>query len=101
MCSNRNLFFDLNENFRQKVKLGNNTCMDVLGKGNVRLKINGLTHVITEVFFVPELKTNILSIDQLQQRGLSILIQHGNLKNVCAASKSDVSKVILPLHIHT
>ncbi|TXG51085.1 hypothetical protein EZV62_023609 [Acer yangbiense] len=59
------------------VKLGNNSRMTVMGKGNVRLKVNGLTHVVTEVFFVPDLKNNLLSIGQLQEKGLAILIKHG------------------------
>lgn len=32
------------------------------------------------MFFVPELKNNLLSIGQLQERELAILIQHGKLK---------------------
>ena len=81
MCGDKSLFCDLNEDFRKKVKLGNNTRMTVLGKGNVRLIVSGFTHVISEVFFVPELKNNLLSIGQLQEKGFMILIQHGKLKN--------------------
>jgi len=33
--------------------------------------------VITGVYYVPELKNNLLSIGQLQEKGLTILIQHG------------------------
>nr|KYP62895.1 Retrovirus-related Pol polyprotein from transposon TNT 1-94 [Cajanus cajan] len=54
--------------------------MSVLGNGNVRLKVNGFTHVVTEVFYVPELKNNLLSIGKLQEKGLSILIQNGSCK---------------------
>jgi hypothetical protein len=75
MCGDKSLFHVINENFRQKVKLRNNTRMDMLGKGNVKLKMNGLTHVVSDVFFVPDLKTNLLSIGQLQDKGLTILIQ--------------------------
>ena len=80
MCGDKNLFCDLNEEFKQNVKLGNNTCMVVLGKGSVKLTLSGITHVVREVFFVPELKNNLLSIGQLQERGLTIVIQHGKLK---------------------
>jgi hypothetical protein len=65
MCGDKNFLCDLNENFRQMVKLGNNSRMTIIGKGNVRLKVNGLTHVVTEVFLVPDLKNNFLSIGQL------------------------------------
>lgn len=80
MCGDKSLFTNLNESFRQEVKLGNNIRMDVLGKGNVRLQVSDFTHVISEVFFMRELKNNLLSIGQLQEKGLVILIQHGMLK---------------------
>lgn len=48
--------------------------MAVQGKGNVQLHLNGVSHIITEVFYVPELKNNFLSIGQLQERGLAILM---------------------------
>ncbi|CAL5425341.1 unnamed protein product [Camellia sinensis] len=51
MCGDKSLFCDLNEDFRQRVKLGNNTRMAVLGKGTVRLTVSGFTHVVSEVFF--------------------------------------------------
>lgn len=35
MCGDRTMFNELDENFRHSVKLGNNTKMDVMGKGSV------------------------------------------------------------------
>jgi len=80
MCGKKELFFGLNENFREIVKLGNNSSMIVKGKGNVRFQLNGISHIITEVFYVPELKNNLLSIGQLQEKGLKILFQRGRCK---------------------
>ena len=54
--------------------------MAVLGKGNIKLRINGASQMITDVFYLPELKSNLLSIGQLQERNLAILIQHGECK---------------------
>lgn len=62
------------------VKLGNNSRMSVLRKGNVRLQLNGFNHVVTQVFYVPDLKNNLLCIGQLQERGLAILIQSQKCK---------------------
>lgn len=62
------------------VKLGNDTKMNVFGKGNVNLQVNGVNHVIQDVYFVPELKNNLLSLGQLQERGLAILIQSGTCR---------------------
>uniref|UniRef100_A0A2N9EXA4 Integrase catalytic domain-containing protein n=1 Tax=Fagus sylvatica TaxID=28930 RepID=A0A2N9EXA4_FAGSY len=77
MCANKEWFSDLDEEFRESVKLGNNSKMAVLGKGNIRLQIAGVTQVITDVFYIPELKNNLLSVGQLQERGVALLIQHG------------------------
>ncbi|XP_039038601.1 uncharacterized protein LOC120176198 [Hibiscus syriacus] len=59
----------------EQVKLGNNTRMMVKGRGSVRLHRNGINHLITGVFYVPELKNNLLRMEQLQEKGLTILIQ--------------------------
>ena len=34
----------------------------MLGKGNVRLQESGVTHVVSKVYFVPKLKSKLLSI---------------------------------------
>lgn len=75
MCGDKTLFCDLNKSFRQMVKLGNNTRMAILGKPNVRLKVNSDIHVVTKVFYVPELKNNLLNIGQLQEREKGMIIQ--------------------------
>jgi len=36
----RELFSQFDNNFREKVKLGNNTSLTIQGKGNVQIKIN-------------------------------------------------------------
>lgn len=66
-CSNhmwgkKEYLSDFDDIFRYSVKLGNNTSMAVLGKGDVRLQVNGLIQIITGVFYVPKLKNNLLSI---------------------------------------
>ncbi|GMP80755.1 hypothetical protein CsSME_00035746 [Camellia sinensis var. sinensis] len=76
MCGKRELFSQFDNNFREKVKLGNDMSLTVQGKGNIRMEINGIVQVITEVFFVPELKNNLLSVGQLQEKGLAVLMQH-------------------------
>lgn len=80
MCGDAMMFSELDENFRQQVKLGNNTRMTVKGRGNVRLHVNGFNRIIAGVFYVPDLRNNLLSIGQLQEKGLAILIQAGLCK---------------------
>ncbi|CAI8615090.1 unnamed protein product [Vicia faba] len=54
--------------------------MVVVGKGNIRLHANGITQVITNVYYVPELKNNLISIGQLIEMGVSVLIQNGECR---------------------
>ena len=68
--SNKEWFSELDENFRHKVRLSNDTRIAMKGKGSVRMVGNGIIHVITHVYYVPELKNNLLSIGQLQEKGL-------------------------------
>ncbi|KAL4304133.1 hypothetical protein GQ457_10G005800 [Hibiscus cannabinus] len=66
MCENKQWFFNFDEDFRQSVKLGNNSKIEVLGKGTIRLQIGGKTQVISNVYYILELRNNLLSISQLQ-----------------------------------
>lgn len=70
MCGDKFVFSELNESFRNMVKLGNNTRMTMVGRGNVKINVSGVTQVITEVFYGPKLQNNLLSIGQLQEKGL-------------------------------
>ncbi|RVW83247.1 hypothetical protein CK203_039677 [Vitis vinifera] len=80
MCNDQTMFNELDEKFRHSVKLGNNTKMDMMGKGSVKLLLDGVNHVVVEVYYIPELRNNLLSIGQLQERGLAILIKGGMCK---------------------
>jgi len=74
------MFTNLDESFQHSVKLGNNSKISVVGKGNVKLLLHGINHIVNEVYYVPKLKNNLLSIGQLQEKGLEILIQKGVYK---------------------
>ena len=62
------------------MKLGNNTRMNVMGKGSVKVVLSGISHVIAEIYFVLDLRNNLLSVGQLQERGLDILFKGGTCK---------------------
>ncbi|MCH86730.1 retrovirus-related Pol polyprotein from transposon TNT 1-94 [Trifolium medium] len=73
MVGRKDWLFDFDDNFREIVKLGDNSKMPVMGKGNLKLHIGGMVQVITEVYYLPGLKSNLLSIGQLQQKNLTIV----------------------------
>jgi transposase InsO family protein len=56
--------------------------MNVRGKGNLRLCINEKIHFITCVYFILGLKSNLLSLGQIQQK-----------KNIALLFKNDLCKV--------
>lgn len=80
MCGNKEWFFDFDDQFRQNVRLGDNRRMVVEGKGSLYLKINGLNQVIMSVYYVPGMKNNLLSVGQLQQKGLESLSMMTSVK---------------------
>jgi hypothetical protein len=53
--------------------------MSVMGKGNVKLCLQGKICVITDVYYLPNLRNNLLSIGQLQQKNLTVVFS----KDVC------------------
>lgn len=79
MTGDKKWFIELDHTFRHSVKLGNDSRMAVMGKGNVRMQVADKIQVITEVYYIPELKNNLLSMGQLQEKKLAILIED----NVC------------------
>ncbi|GAU44848.1 hypothetical protein TSUD_112220 [Trifolium subterraneum] len=75
MIGTKEWLYDFDENVRECVKLGDDSRMEIKGKGNLKLCIGGLTQVITDVYYIPGLKNNLLSIGQLQQKNLTILFK--------------------------
>ena len=78
MCGDKRAFSTLDESYRDNVKFGNNTKVLMIGKGQVIIHTKGnATQTISSVLFAPDLKTNLLSIGQLQEKGYDILIKDG------------------------
>ncbi|XP_047335471.1 uncharacterized protein LOC124938997 [Impatiens glandulifera] len=62
MCSEKDMFSSLDLTFSHSVKLGNNIRMQVSGKGVVKLELGSVVYGIGDVYFIPDLKNNLLSI---------------------------------------
>ena len=81
MIGTKDWLFDFDSEFRESVKLGDDSEMPVMGRGNLKLLIGGIIQVITNVYYLPGLRNNSLSIGQLQQKNLTIVFQ----KDTCKA----------------
>lgn len=62
VSGNKLFFIDLDVTFREDVKLGNNTSMSVMGKGNIKVLVINNMRTITSVFYVPAHKSNLMSL---------------------------------------
>ena len=66
MIVNKNLVVNLDESVKTEVKLGTNKAVDVDGKGVVNIQTKqGESKTISEVYYVPGLKHNLISVGQL------------------------------------
>lgn len=59
------------------MKFGDDSIVSVMGKRRVTIQTKGSSHYISNVLFVPDLKTNLLSVGQLQEKGYEISIKEG------------------------
>nr|CAN76821.1 hypothetical protein VITISV_017285 [Vitis vinifera] len=64
--------------FHSTVSFGDCSTVNVMGKGDINIRTkNGFVETISNVFYVPDLKSNLLSAGQLQEKGYIITIQKG------------------------
>jgi hypothetical protein len=80
-CSNhmsgyKQLFEELDETFKLKVKLGDDKLIQVEGKGKVAVhtKEHGMKF-IPNVYYIPNLSQNLLSVGQLMDSDYAILFE--------------------------
>ncbi|XP_004301444.1 PREDICTED: uncharacterized protein LOC101291249 [Fragaria vesca subsp. vesca] len=78
MCGSKSSFSVLDEEFRTVVRFGDNSTVNVMGKGDIRIRTKA-NHVetISNVYYVPALKSNLLSIGQLQEKGYVSTMRDG------------------------
>ncbi|GKV06221.1 hypothetical protein SLEP1_g18127 [Rubroshorea leprosula] len=92
MCGDKFAFSDLDESCQDKGKFGDNSTIAVKGRGKVtiRAKDNSI-QTIANVLYVPDLKSNLLSLGQLQEKGYEILIKDG-VCQVCDSKLGLIAK---------
>ncbi|XP_047258059.1 uncharacterized protein LOC107852404 [Capsicum annuum] len=85
-CSNhmyrqKKIFSELDETSQDTVRFRDNSMISAQGKGMVQVSTNNnFSHTIGDVFYVPALKTNLLSVRQLQEKGYDLNIKGGVCK---------------------
>lgn len=84
-CSNhmtgiKGWFVHLDENYQNTVRLGNDLRLEVKGLGDIKFEVGGRVHIVTNVYYIPALTSNLLSIGQLQEKNLTVTIRRGECK---------------------
>ena len=71
---------ELNESVSENVAFGDESKIEVKGKGNILIYLkNGEHQFISNVYYVLNMKSNILSLGQLLEKGYDIRLKDNNL----------------------
>ncbi|XP_059638621.1 uncharacterized protein LOC132280881 [Cornus florida] len=80
MCGSKEKFVDIDESINGKVTFGDLSQIPVRGKGKILIRLrNGHHQFISNVYYVPNMKNNILSLGQLLEKGYNISMKDCSL----------------------
>lgn len=75
MTGQRSKFKDLDENVTGQVKFGDGSIVHIKGKGSVAIKCKtGEERILQQVYYIPSLQSNIISLGQLSEDGYKIIL---------------------------
>lgn len=78
MSGSKEMFATIDDLLQSKVKMGNDQWVSVMGKGSINIKTKqGEEKHISDVYYVPKLQHNLISIGKLVQKGYRIYFENG------------------------
>lgn len=78
MTGNPEKFAELDRSVNGKVRFGDGSAVEICGKGSILMQcITGEHRVLSEVYFIPRLKNNIISLGQLEENGCKYTGENG------------------------
>lgn len=73
MSGNRVFFVNLDETISGKVRFGDDSRIDIRGKGSIQFIFKeGEKKILHNVYYIPELKSNIISLGQATESGCEV-----------------------------
>ncbi|XP_050902821.1 uncharacterized protein LOC127115284 [Lathyrus oleraceus] len=105
LSGNKELFSNLDESFRNVVKLDDNSKLQVLGKGKIAIRLkDGYLNYISDVLYVPSICQNLLSVGQLAEKGYDLNFNKRgctiNDAEICLIANTDMSRnCLFPMNI--
>nr|XP_004502196.1 uncharacterized protein LOC101504822 [Cicer arietinum] len=81
MTSHKEWLVDIDKSIRSKIRFADDRTLEVEGVGNMVIKRrNEKTVMIDNVLYVPGMKSNLLSIGQLIQKGFQVIMKNDALE---------------------
>ncbi|XP_020254172.1 uncharacterized protein LOC109831249 [Asparagus officinalis] len=81
-------FSDLDEKVCGRVKFGNGSIVEIQGSGTIMLQCqNGEHKLLANVYYIPKLCSNIMSLGQLEENECKIVMEGGHLRIYDRSSK--------------
>ena len=103
MKGDRRYFSEIDKHVKGKVRFGDDSKIDIKGNGTISfIDMNGEARKMNDVYFIPDLRSNIISLGQATESGCDIRLrgnhltmhdQHGKLLVQANRSKNRLYKV--------
>ena len=78
MTGSKAAFSELNDSVARLVRFGDGSKVEIRGHGTIIFCCrNGEHRALTDVYYIPQLRSSIVSIGQLDERGCEVLIKSG------------------------
>ena len=106
MNGEKSILSELDEAFRDVVEFVGGSTVSIMGKGKVAIQTNrNSIQIISNVLFVPDLRTNLLIVGQLLEKGYGISIKNGvyrieDEKLGLIAQVNMTANRMFPLYLH-
>ncbi|KAL5767614.1 hypothetical protein ACOSQ2_014397 [Xanthoceras sorbifolium] len=74
VCKDKSCFFNIKDKAPEEHRLymGNNTYVDVLGKGNCKIAFDNFTIILQNVLYAPSIRRNLIFVYVLEKRNFEI-----------------------------
>lgn len=105
MTGNRRYFSTIDEKVIGKMRFGDNSIVDIKGKGSILfISKDGKRKILADVYFIPDLTSNIISLGQVTESGCNVRMKDdylilydrdGNLLVRSVRSKNHLYKVAM------
>ena len=80
MTGSKAAFSELDSSITGSVKFGDGSRVEIHGRDNVLFRcLNGEHRALTDVYYIPRLRSSIVSLGQLDENGCKFGIAHGVL----------------------